>query len=306
MSTNPEAPLDQSDDKQLDTRSVGALKNDPLVAWLFWRTLFVGMAVLPIVFFFPIDIWITDLFYSSDASFYFKTNGFEKFYKNAFKKITLILAIVYLLFLVWRTLSARVSERQRVIEWLYTFAVLVVGPGLITNVLFKENWGRARPRQIMEFGGSAEFSYPFQIVSECASNCSFVTGDASIGFALVAFALITPFNRRRWIKWAVVLGAFLGLCRIVVGAHFFSDVLYSGVFNVLVALGLYRDIVQGYWRSDSAAVWATLKRWASRLSLPSLPMRLRTPAVKRLLVRLRRPIKYWQRRQARRNPDGSN
>jgi len=298
MSTNPE-PLEQSETNPLDTRPVETLKSDPLVAWLFWRTVFVGMGLLPILFFFPVDIWITDLFYSADATFYFKANGFEQFYKKAFKKVTLVLAIGYLLFLGWKVLSSRVSERQRVIEWLYTFAVLVVGPGLVTNVLFKENWGRARPRQIVEFGGSAEFSYPFQIVTECASNCSFVTGDASIGFALVAFALIAPINRRRWIKWTVVLGAFLGLCRIVVGAHFFSDVIYCGVFNILVALLLYREIVQGYWRSDGAAIWNTLKRWGSRPSLPTLPMRWRTPAVKRILVRLRRPIKYWQRRHNR-------
>jgi len=272
MSTNPELP-EQSETNPLDTRPIETLKSDPLVAWLFWRTIFVGMGLLPIVFFFPVDIWITDLFYSADATFYFKANGFEQFYKKAFKKITLVLAIGFLLFLGWRVFRSWVSERQRAVEWLYTLAVLVVGPGLVTNVLFKENWGRARPRQIVEFGGSAEFSYPFQIVSECASNCSFVTGDASMGFALVAFALIAPINRRRWVKWAVVLGAFLGLCRIVVGAHFFSDVIYSGVFNVLVAVFLYREIVQGYWRSDGAAVWSTLKRWGSR------------------------PIKFWQRRR---------
>ena len=297
MSNNSE-PLDHNNEK-LDTRPSETLKTDPLVAWVFWRTVLVGMGLLPIVFFFPVDIWITDLFYSADGSFYFKTNGFEKFYKTAFKKITLALAIAYLLFLGWRVLSSRVSERQRVIEWLDTLAVLVVGPGLVTNVLFKENWGRARPRQIVEFGGSAEFSYPFQIVSECASNCSFVTGDASIGFALVAFALIAPLNRRRWVKWAVVLGAFLGLCRIVVGAHFFSDVIYSGVFNVLVALLLYREMVQGYWRSDGAIIWKTVKRWCNWLFLPTLPKSWRTPAVKRTLVRLRRPMKYWQRRRTR-------
>lgn len=295
MRTNPEL-LEQNAEGRLDTRSAETLKSDPLVAWIFWRTIFVGMGALPIVFFFPVDIWITNLFYNADIGFYFKANGFEQFYKNAFKKVTLVLAIAYLLFLGWRVLSARVSERQRVIEWLYTFAVLVVGPGLITNALFKENWGRARPRQIVEFGGSAEFSYPFQIVNECASNCSFVTGDASIGFALVAFALIAPLNRRRWVKWAVVLGAFLGLCRIAVGAHFFSDVIYCGVFNILVSLALYREIVQGYWRSDGAAVWRTLKRGGSFATPPSLPQRWRTPAVKRALARLRRPIKYWQRR----------
>ncbi|HBH49073.1 MAG TPA: PAP2 family protein, partial [Bacteroidales bacterium] len=30
---------------------------------------------------------------------------------------------------------------------------IVLGPGLLVNATFKDNWGRPRPNEIVEFGG---------------------------------------------------------------------------------------------------------------------------------------------------------
>src|SRR5687768_7121090 len=35
----------------------------------------------------------------------------------------------------------------------YLFLVLIVGAGLIVNLVLKDNFGRARPRDVVEFGG---------------------------------------------------------------------------------------------------------------------------------------------------------
>ena len=42
--------------------------------------------------------------------------------------------------------------------------LLLLGPGLLVNVVLKDNsTGRARPSQVLEFGGSHQFSSPFEI-----------------------------------------------------------------------------------------------------------------------------------------------
>ena len=42
------------------------------------------------------------------------------------------------------------------------------------------------------------------------------------------------------IALAVTVGTVVGFGRIVQGGHFFSDVVFSGIFTVAIAVGLYR------------------------------------------------------------------
>ena len=58
-------------------------------------------------------------------------------------------------------------------------------------MLLKGFWGRARPNDILELGGNDNFSAWFQYSDACNANCSFVSGDASVGFALIAMYFIT-------------------------------------------------------------------------------------------------------------------
>src|SRR5690606_18360570 len=41
---------------------------------------------------------------------------------------------------------------------LFGLLALALGPGLLVNGILKEVWGRARPREILEFGGDATFT----------------------------------------------------------------------------------------------------------------------------------------------------
>jgi lipid A 4'-phosphatase len=124
---------------------------------------------------------------------------------------------------------------------LYVVAVFAVGPGLVANGIFKENWGRARPREIIEFGGGAAFTPPFVVSDACQRNCSFVSGDAAAGFAFLGPALLLPARRRRLgLAAAALTGAVLGLLRMMAGAHFLSDVIFAGLFDLLTAQLLYR------------------------------------------------------------------
>lgn len=124
-------------------------------------------------------------------------------------------------------------------EALFIVIVLAVAPGLVVNTVFKDNWGRARPSQTTDFGGVRSFSPVWVISDQCAKNCSFPSGDASMGFFLMAFAAVSRF-RVLWLFTGVLAGGVFGYVRIAQGAHYLSDVLHSGLFVALVTLILAR------------------------------------------------------------------
>ena len=121
---------------------------------------------------------------------------------------------------------------------LYAFLVLIVGAGLIVNVALKDNFGRARPRDVAEFGGTKQFTPAFVVSHECKTNCSFSSGDAAGGFFSIAMALALT-RRRVFLAAAVALGALIALARISSGAHFFSDTVVSFFVMLITADVLY-------------------------------------------------------------------
>ena len=97
----------------------------------------------------------------------------------------------------------RVSPRQ----WLYVLICLGIGPGLVANTLLKDQWGRARPREVAEFGGQRACTPALVPTNQCARNCSFVSGEASSAFVpFYAAALAIP-------QWRAVAGRGRHLCR---------------------------------------------------------------------------------------------
>jgi lipid A 4'-phosphatase len=126
-------------------------------------------------------------------------------------------------------------------EWLFLLVCLGVGPGLLANVVFKDQWGRARPKHIVAFGGSKVFTPALLPTNQCKRNCSFVSGEASSVFApFYAAAAIAP----QWGATLIVVGTAAGLgaggIRIAQGAHFLSDVIFAGLFMGLMVLALQR------------------------------------------------------------------
>jgi lipid A 4'-phosphatase len=130
-------------------------------------------------------------------------------------------------------------------HWLFLAACLAVGPGLVANVVFKDHWGRARPAQIVEFGGAKAFTPPLLIADQCRRNCSFVSGEAASTYVtFYAAAALLP-------QWSVTLaivgtlgGLATGLVRMSQGAHFLSDVIFAGVFMALTVLVVRRLILR--------------------------------------------------------------
>ena len=64
--------------------------------------------------------------------------------------------------------------------------VFAIGPGLLVNGALK-NWiGRARPKNIAEFGGERLFSPAYVPADQCLQNCAFVSGDVAFIAAFLA------------------------------------------------------------------------------------------------------------------------
>jgi lipid A 4'-phosphatase len=113
---------------------------------------------------------------------------------------------------------------------------------LIVNVVFKDHFGRARPRDIEEFGGSKRFTPAFVISSECDSNCSFSSGEGAAGFFSMALALALS-RRRAIFLAAVAMGSLVSLSRIAAGAHFFSDTVVSFFVMLILSDVLFYYVV---------------------------------------------------------------
>lgn len=120
----------------------------------------------------------------------------------------------------------------------YLFLVLILGAGLIVNVILKDNFGRARPRDIEEFGGSRHFTPAFVVSRQCDKNCSFSSGEAAGAFFSLALAAALG-RRRAMFVAAAGFGIVISLARVASGAHFFSDTVVSFFVMLILSDVLY-------------------------------------------------------------------
>ncbi|MEJ0074242.1 MAG: phosphatase PAP2 family protein [Alphaproteobacteria bacterium] len=118
---------------------------------------------------------------------------------------------------------------------LFLTATLALAPGLMANVILKDNWGRPRPAEVTEFHGPEQFRPWWDPRGPCERNCSFVAGEGAGGFwTLAPAALAPPPLRPLAYAAAFAFATAAGLLRLSGGAHFFTDVVFSGVFTFLI------------------------------------------------------------------------
>lgn len=138
-------------------------------------------------------------------------------------------------------------------EWAFLLIALLVGPGLVANLVLKDYWGRARPHDVREFAGDSTFTPALVPTDQCDNNCSFVAGDGSFGFYLTAFGFIASAKRRRGLFWVgMAAGAVFGGARLMMGAHFLSDVLFSALVVIAINTLLYMLM---FGRSKTLECW---------------------------------------------------
>jgi membrane-associated PAP2 superfamily phosphatase len=145
--------------------------------------------------------------------------------------------------------AGSVKERWRRWRVHGVFAVLLVllGPGLVVNAIFKGHWGRPRPEHVQALGGQVPYLPPLAI-GEPGKYKSFPCGHCSVGFSFAALWLVLRRHHRRFAWLALLggttLGALMGVGRMAAGDHWLSDTVWAALFPWLVGWGLYYGLLK--------------------------------------------------------------
>jgi len=188
-----------------------------------------------------LDITLQSLFFDKEKGWYYVETPFWRFlYKyGIFLGYILALGSLFLIsFTYWQ---------PKLIFWrrpamLMVFVVLF-GPGILVNLILKDQWGRPRPREITVFAGQEEYCQ-VAVPNFGGEGKSFPCGHCAIAFYLAVPYL---FLRKKYPFWAFTFlilglsyGFLMGTARIMAGAHFLSDVIWSaGAVWAIALLGMY-------------------------------------------------------------------
>ena len=196
--------------------------------------IYAGLLVAAVALFLllpQIDLWASGLFYVRGEGFALAHWPPVVFVFRSIPWLARGIVLIVLGAAAWLFLVGRPLWRLDRKELLFLIFSLAIGPGLLTNTVLKDHWGRARPVQVTAFGGSLHFTAAPLPADQCPTNCSFVSGHAALAFSLVAFGFLLPAGRprRRGVGAALAFGGLVGLVRIAQGGHFLSDVVFAGL-----------------------------------------------------------------------------
>ena len=197
---------------------------------------------------FNLDIKVQKLFYQANSSssvWFMKENPFWQFGYHYGTLPAILLTFAALIGLILSWIKPKIKNYRRYF-WLIILT-LFIGPGLVVNAVFKDHWGRPRPRQVQQFGGRWEFKQIWQPGTP-GKGKSFPCGHCSMGFFFITLYYV--FKRKRKvlasssIAFSIALGLFIGFARISQGGHFLSDVLWSWGLTYLAATILYYFVLK--------------------------------------------------------------
>jgi membrane-associated PAP2 superfamily phosphatase len=180
--------------------------------------------------------WLTDLDISFSSRYFEMGSGWTQGDEQPWAFLyhygvipAWIVAVTAFVILIVSLLAGRLAGCRR--RCVFLVLVMIVGPGLLVNTLFKQNWGRPRPLDLVEFAGEKHY-VPLLVKSSPDTGNSFASGHAATGFYLFAPYFFLRRRARCWAMFFLALGlgygSFVGLARIIQGAHFLSDVIWAG------------------------------------------------------------------------------
>ncbi|HRD54923.1 MAG TPA: phosphatase PAP2 family protein [Parachlamydiaceae bacterium] len=203
-----------------------------------------------------LDLEITKQFYHPENPAFerFSTGAFFDFLFNYGIMPGWIAFIASTLFFLLSYISKKFENFRS--PCLILILTLIVGAGFLTHFVLKDHWGRPRPKQTIEFGGTQEF-HPFyspNFFNDKEPAKSFPCGHCSMGFYFFALAVIGMRLKKKWMinlgfSLAFFLGILLGVVRIMQGGHYFSDVLFSCLLMWLTALSMDYLVYQSSLKS---------------------------------------------------------
>lgn len=217
-----------------------------------------ALAALTLGLFPAIDIGASALFFQEGSGFWIDAWQVSATLRFTIWYSSLALLVVALLGLVLAILRRAPALGIPARVWGFILALYIIAPGLIVNVGLKSYWGRARPANVVEFGGTKSFTPFWQMADQCPKNCSFVSGEgaASMALGISLFVLIRAAGdglpavlRRLGLLVAVAVPVVGGAQRLMTGRHFLSDTLMAMAIVAAVALVLQAVLLRRPARS---------------------------------------------------------
>jgi lipid A 4'-phosphatase len=182
-----------------------------------------------------LDLTLARLFYDpATHSFVLGDQDWVTDARNAAFYFVMVFAVVAAGALVGKLLIPRARMLIPGSAAIFLLLTLALGPGLLANTILKDHWGRGRPIDVIAVG-SIPFTPWWDFRAPCEGNCSFVAGEPSGAFWTLAPAALTP-PQWRLLAYggALGFGAAVGVLRMAAGGHFFTDVVFAGVFMFLL------------------------------------------------------------------------
>jgi len=138
---------------------------------------------------------------------------------------------------------------------LYLVLTMLIGSGAVVHCVFKDHWGRPRPKDTIEFGGDHPFRPCYSPDFTNNRLKSFPSGHSSTGYYFFSLYFLSLRYRRKKMAYlffatACILGGLLSYARIAAGGHFFSDTLFSALIMWMSALCI-NDLMHNYWKKNA-------------------------------------------------------
>jgi lipid A 4'-phosphatase len=208
-----------------------------IISFIFFSLLFI---LIP-----QIDIFVAKLFYNSESfySFPFYKTPLEQFLYHSVKPIIIVFTLTSILIYLFNRVTFKNIFNLNTKAIIFIILTVSIAPGLIVNALLKENWGRPRPAQIKQLGGSMDFSPAF--IPTKQDGYSFSSGHTAAAFSLIGFALLAKKRKKLYLNLAFTYGAIISLTRMAVGGHFLSDVVTSFFIVYITTLILFGLLIKG-------------------------------------------------------------
>ena len=191
-----------------------------------------------------LDLDIASLFYDPAAkNFPLGRSSVLRYVRDAAVWIQVILIAPSVLVLLIKFAIPRLKPWMSSRAAIFLIATMALAPGLLVNVLLKSHWDRPRPVAVTEFGGSERFVPWWDPRGQCRKNCSFVSGETSSAFWTLAPAALAP-APWRFLAYtsAIAFGVGMGVVRMAMGGHFFTDVVFAGLFTFIIIVLVHRLI----------------------------------------------------------------
>lgn len=191
-----------------------------------------------------LDTSIASFFYCPIEGFWLARDPILKTLRSAGRMVPTIIIVWVVALIAIRLFRGRAWQWPTDTNLVFLTGAFAIGPGIVVNLILKEHWGRSRPEAMEAFGGKAQYTSPWWPWGECATNCSFVSGEASTAMVLIAFAFICHHAFRQPIIAAVTVWTLvISANRMAMGAHFFTDVVISALLTLLIVLVLKATVI---------------------------------------------------------------